>query len=75
MGSTPETVPIPGPKGLPFVGSMLDVNIELPLSTWDGFADEYGKLLPLTQCKLTRLTLFQGIYFVSTFLGAQPSGW
>ena len=42
--STRDTIPIPGPPGLPLVGNALAIEAELPLRTFQAFAEEYGKL-------------------------------
>jgi hypothetical protein len=41
---TTGTTPIPGPPGLPLVGNAFAIDTELPLRTFQNFADEYGKL-------------------------------
>ena len=41
---TTDTIPIPGPPGLPLVGNALAIEAELPLRTFQAFAEEYGKL-------------------------------
>lgn len=41
---TTHTIPIPGPPGLPLVGNALAIDKELPLRTFQDFAEEYGKL-------------------------------
>nr|7P6L_A Chain A, Bifunctional cytochrome P450/NADPH--P450 reductase [Thermothelomyces thermophilus ATCC 42464]7P6L_B Chain B, Bifunctional cytochrome P450/NADPH--P450 reductase [Thermothelomyces thermophilus ATCC 42464]7P6L_C Chain C, Bifunctional cytochrome P450/NADPH--P450 reductase [Thermothelomyces thermophilus ATCC 42464]7P6L_D Chain D, Bifunctional cytochrome P450/NADPH--P450 reductase [Thermothelomyces thermophilus ATCC 42464] len=45
---TTETVPIPGPPGLPLVGNALAFDSELPLRTFQEFAEEYGEIYRLT---------------------------
>ncbi|KAL2173058.1 cytochrome P450 [Thermothelomyces heterothallicus CBS 202.75] len=44
---TTETVPIPGPPGLPLVGNALAFDSELPLRTFQEFAEEYGEIYRL----------------------------
>ena len=38
-----DTIPIPGPPGLPLVGNALEIEAELPLRTFQTFAEQYGK--------------------------------
>jgi hypothetical protein len=42
--STPmsEHVPIPGPRGMPLVGNVLDIESEIPLRSLNMMADTYG---------------------------------
>lgn len=40
---TPQTVPIPGPPGLPLVGNSFDIDTEFPLGSMLNFADQYGE--------------------------------
>ncbi len=47
---TPDPIPIPGPPGLPLVGNALAIEAELPLRTFQAFAEEYGKLENLNAC-------------------------
>lgn len=39
----PETVPIPGPPGLPLVGNAFDIDTEFPLGSMINFANQYGE--------------------------------
>jgi cytochrome P450/NADPH-cytochrome P450 reductase len=41
MASTKE-VPIPGPKGVPFLGNIYDIDKEVPLNSIELLADNYG---------------------------------
>jgi cytochrome P450/NADPH-cytochrome P450 reductase len=41
MSST-DQVPIPGPKGVPFLGNVYDIEPELPLQSFERMADSYG---------------------------------
>jgi hypothetical protein len=41
MSSTGQ-VPIPGPKGVPFLGNVYDIEPELPLQSFERMADSYG---------------------------------
>jgi len=36
------TIPIPEPKGLPFLGNALDIDTEFPLGSMLNFADQFG---------------------------------
>ncbi|KAK3485770.1 putative bifunctional P-450:NADPH-P450 reductase [Neurospora hispaniola] len=44
---TPQTVPIPGPPGLPLVGNSFDIDTEFPLGSMLNFADQYGEIFRL----------------------------
>ncbi|KAB8071348.1 cytochrome P450 [Aspergillus leporis] len=48
--STPmsEHVPIPGPRGMPLVGNVLDIESEIPLRSLNMMADTYGPIYRLT---------------------------
>lgn len=37
-----KPVPIPGPKGVPFVGNVYDIEREVPLNSMELMADNYG---------------------------------
>jgi cytochrome P450/NADPH-cytochrome P450 reductase len=39
---TADTVPIPSPPGWPLVGNAFDIDFELPLRTFQNFAEQYG---------------------------------
>lgn len=41
MAATKE-VPIPGPKGVPFLGNIYDIEPEVPLNSLELLADNYG---------------------------------
>lgn len=41
MASTKE-VPIPGPKGVPLLGNIYDIDQEVPLNSLELLADNYG---------------------------------
>ncbi|KAK3398875.1 putative bifunctional P-450:NADPH-P450 reductase [Sordaria brevicollis] len=43
----PETVPIPGPAGLPLVGNTFDIDTEFPLGSMLNFANQYGEIFRL----------------------------
>ncbi|KAK4244447.1 cytochrome P450 [Corynascus novoguineensis] len=44
---TTETIPIPGPPGLPLVGNAFAFDSDLPLRTFQDFAEEYGEIYRL----------------------------
>lgn len=46
MASTKQ-VPIPGPKGVPFLGNVYDIESELPINSFEQMADSYGMDLDL----------------------------
>lgn len=35
-------VPIPGPKGVPFLGNIYDVEPEVPVNSFERLVDQYG---------------------------------
>lgn len=39
-----KEVPIPGPKGVPFLGNIYDIDKEVPLNSIELLADNYGIL-------------------------------
>jgi len=39
-----EAVPIPGPRGLPFVGNLTDIDPELPIASLWNLSKQYGTL-------------------------------
>lgn len=41
MASTTQ-VPIPGPKGVPFLGNIYDIEPEVPVNSFERMADSYG---------------------------------
>ena len=45
-------VPIPEPPGLPLLGNLLDVDLELPLKSLCSLAEKHGKI---TQAPILRL--------------------
>ncbi|KAJ5566005.1 hypothetical protein N7535_007643 [Penicillium sp. DV-2018c] len=47
MSST-KHVPIPGPKGVPFLGNVYDVEPEVPVNSFELLADTYGPIYRLT---------------------------
>lgn len=46
MASTKQ-VPIPGPKGVPFLGNIYDIEPEVPVNSFERMADSYGMDLDL----------------------------
>ncbi|KAB8237869.1 cytochrome P450 [Aspergillus alliaceus] len=54
--STPKTehVPIPGPRGVPLVGNILDIESEIPLRSLEMMADTYGPIYRLTTFGFSR---------------------
>lgn len=48
------TTPIPTPPGLPLVGNAFDFDSELPLRTFQNFANEYGKLTSIADLQGAR---------------------
>ncbi|KAK0701590.1 cytochrome P450 [Lasiosphaeria miniovina] len=47
MAEGKRLAPIPGPRGLPLLGNLFDVNSELPISSQLQFADTYGEIFQL----------------------------
>lgn len=41
MASVKE-VPIPGPRGVPFLGNIYDIESEVPVNSFEQMADNYG---------------------------------
>ena len=41
MGSV-KPVPIPGPKGVPYLGNVYDIDQEMPVRSFELMADQYG---------------------------------
>ena len=39
------SVPIPGPRGVPFVGNVYDIEREVPLNSLELMADNYGTVV------------------------------
>ena len=39
---------IPGPKGLPFVGNVLDMDFEMPIRGVERLAEQYGPIFQIT---------------------------
>lgn len=39
------SVPIPGPRGVPIVGNVYDIEREVPLNSMELMADHYGALI------------------------------
>lgn len=42
--SESKTVPIPGPRGVPLLGNIYDIEQEVPLRSINLMADQYGTL-------------------------------
>lgn len=40
--SSVQHVPIPGPKGVPFLGNVYDIDQEMPIRSFELLADQYG---------------------------------
>ncbi|CAI7589423.1 hypothetical protein PCG10_001646 [Penicillium crustosum] len=47
MASTKQ-VPIPGPKGVPFLGNIYDIEPEVPVNSFERMAESYGPIFRLT---------------------------
>ncbi|KAJ5154456.1 Oxidoreductase FAD/NAD(P)-binding [Penicillium coprophilum] len=45
---TSNQVPIPGPKGVPFLGNIYDIEPEVPVNSFELMADNYGPIYRLT---------------------------
>lgn len=43
--SASKEIPIPGPRGLPILGNIYDIEPEVPLNSIDLLADNYGESL------------------------------
>lgn len=41
--STNKPVPIPGPRGVPIVGNLYDIERDVPLNSMELMADNYGR--------------------------------
>ncbi|KAJ5572635.1 hypothetical protein N7450_009619 [Penicillium hetheringtonii] len=54
MASTKE-VPIPGPKGVPLLGNIYDIDQEVPLNSLELLADNYGEIYRLTTLGVSRV--------------------
>ncbi|CAG7932978.1 unnamed protein product [Penicillium olsonii] len=46
--SSPNQVPIPGPKGVPFLGNIYDIEAEVPVNSFERLAESYGPIFRLT---------------------------
>ncbi|KAJ5153069.1 Bifunctional cytochrome NADPH reductase [Penicillium canariense] len=46
--SASKEIPIPGPRGVPFLGNIYDIESEVPLNSIDLLADNYGEIFRLT---------------------------
>jgi cytochrome P450/NADPH-cytochrome P450 reductase len=45
--TSPNQVPIPGPRGVPFLGNIYDIEPEVPINSFERLADNYGTDLDL----------------------------
>lgn len=45
--SAPKEIPIPGPRGVPILGNIYDIEPEVPLNSIDLLADNYGESMIL----------------------------
>ncbi|PYH98277.1 cytochrome P450 [Aspergillus ellipticus CBS 707.79] len=52
-----KPVPIPGPKGVPFLGNIYDVEPEVPLRSFELLADNYGPIFRLTTFGQSKLLI------------------
>jgi cytochrome P450/NADPH-cytochrome P450 reductase len=65
--SESKTIPIPGPKGVPLLGNIYDIEQEVPLRSIDLLADQYGTLSSSIFRVLFKLTVKGPIYRLVTF--------
>jgi cytochrome P450/NADPH-cytochrome P450 reductase len=49
--SSVKEVPIPGPRGVPILGNIYDIEPEVPVRSFELLADNYGMLYQLAQSK------------------------
>ncbi|KAE8372548.1 cytochrome P450 [Aspergillus bertholletiae] len=49
-----EPIPIPGPRGVPLMGNILDIESEIPLRSLEMMADTYGPIYRLTTFGFSR---------------------
>lgn len=51
-----KEIPIPGPKGVPFLGNIYDIDKDVPIHSLELLADNYGTYNPITlhEAPLTR---------------------
>jgi cytochrome P450/NADPH-cytochrome P450 reductase len=40
--TSPNQVPIPGPRGVPLLGNIYDIEPEVPVNSFELLADNYG---------------------------------
>ncbi|EAW09509.1 bifunctional cytochrome P450/NADPH--P450 reductase [Aspergillus clavatus NRRL 1] len=52
-----KTIPIPGPKGVPLLGNIYDIEQEVPLRSINMMADHYGEIYRLTTFGRSRVFL------------------
>lgn len=62
-----KQVPIPGPKGVPFLGNIYDIEPEVPVNSFERMADSYGMDLNLHG----RECLFRTKGLISVFITFQ----
>lgn len=64
--SASKEIPIPGPRGVPILGNIYDIEPEVPLNSIDLLADNYGKSAILQVIIQSRhlLTIAQARSFV-----------
>ncbi|KAJ5469625.1 Bifunctional cytochrome NADPH reductase [Penicillium diatomitis] len=55
--TTPKEVPIPGPRGVPLLGNIYDIEPEVPLNSIDLLADNYGEIFRLTTLGNSRVVV------------------